>query len=203
MAACTCQTSASRVLRRRSRARGRATRLAVTTPRNPPRYGDLDPARARELIGSRLNGEQSDGPWLANHEAEALLATHALAYAPSHRCENADRAVAINAEIGGPIALKPWRRPPAYADDIDAVLLGLEGEAPLRAGWRELERRVHQTGWPWVGAIVQRLMPPGADLLAGTVNDPEFGQVMAVGLGGRHGGLPAAFRRTQRSTRMS
>ena len=43
---------------------------------------------------------------------------------------------------------------------------------------------------------MQRLMPPGADLLVGTVNDPEFGRVMAVGLGGRHGGLPgtAAFR---------
>ena len=43
---------------------------------------------------------------------------------------------------------------------------------------------------------MQRLMPPGADLLVGTVNDPEFGRVMAVGLGGRHGGLAgtAAFR---------
>ena len=162
----------------------------------PPRYGDLDPAAARELIGARLDREQSDGPWLASHEAEALLATHGLACVPSHRCEDADRAVAIAEHIGGPIALKARRQPPAYAGDIDAVLLGLEGEAAVRAGWRELEQRVQQTGSPWIGAIVQRLMPPGADLLVGTVNDPEFGRVMAVGLGGRHGGLPgtAAFR---------
>jgi acyl-CoA synthetase (NDP forming)/RimJ/RimL family protein N-acetyltransferase len=162
----------------------------------PPRYGDLDPAAARELIGARLDREQGDGPWLASHEAEALLATHGLACVPSHRCEDADRAVAIAEQIGGPIALKARRQPPAYAGDIDAVLLGLEGEAAVRAGWRELEQRVQQTGSPWMGAIVQRLMPPGADLLVGTVNDPEFGRVMAVGLGGRHGGLPgtAAFR---------
>ena len=162
----------------------------------PPRYGDLDPAAARELIGARLDREQSDGPWLASHEAEVLLATHGLACVPSHRCEDADRAVAIAEHIGGPIALKARRQPPAYAGDIDAVLLGLEGEAAVRAGWRELEQRVQQTGSPWMGAIVQRLMPPGADLLVGTVNDPEFGRVMAVGLGGRHGGLPgtAAFR---------
>jgi acyl-CoA synthetase (NDP forming) len=162
----------------------------------PPRYGDLDPAAARALIGSCLEGQQSDGRWLASHEAEALLATHGLAYMPSHPCEDADRAVAIAAEIGGPIALKAGRRPPAYAGDIDAVLLGLEGEGAVRAGWRELKRRVQQTGWPWIGAIVQRLMPPGADLLVGTINDPEFGRVMAVGLGGRHGGLAgtAAFR---------
>jgi acyl-CoA synthetase (NDP forming)/RimJ/RimL family protein N-acetyltransferase len=162
----------------------------------PPRYGDLDPAAARELIGARLDREQGDGPWLASHEAEALLATHGLAFVPSHRCEDADRAVAIAEQIGGPIALKARRQPPAYAGDIDAVLLGLEGEAAVRAGWRELGQRVQQTGSPWMGAIVQRLMPPGADLLVGTVNDPEFGRVMAVGLGGRHGGLPgtAAFR---------
>ena len=162
----------------------------------PPRYGDLDPTAARELIGARLDRDQSDGPWLASHEAEVLLATHGLACVPSHRCEDADRAVAIAEHIGGPIALKATRQPPAYAGDIDAVLLGLEGEASVRAGWRELEQRVQQTGSPWMGAIVQRLMPPGADLLVGTVNDPEFGRVMAVGLGGRHGGLPgtAAFR---------
>ena len=162
----------------------------------PPHYADLDPTAARELIGSRLERQQSDGPWLASHEAEALLATHGLAFVPSHSCEDADRAVAIAEQIGGPIALKARRRPPAYAGDIDAVLLGLEGEAGVRAGWRELERRAQQTGWPWIGAIVQRLMPPGGDLLVGTVNDPEFGRVMAVGLGGRHGGLAgtAAFR---------
>jgi acyl-CoA synthetase (NDP forming) len=134
--------------------------------------------------------------WLTSDEAEALLATHGLAFVPSHRCKDVDSAVATAELIGGPIALKARRRPPAYAGDIDAVLLGLEGERAVRSGWRELQRRVQQTGWPWIGAIVQRLMPPGADLLVGTVNDPEFGRVIAVGLGGRHGGLAgtAAFR---------
>jgi acyl-CoA synthetase (NDP forming)/ribosomal protein S18 acetylase RimI-like enzyme len=178
-------------------ARAAERRAWLSRPLGQPlHYRDLEPAAARELISARLDREGSDGPWLASHEAEALLATHGLAYVPSHRCDDADRAVAMAEEIGGPIALKARRRPPAYAGDIDAVLLGLQGEAAIRAGWRELERRVQQTGWPWIGAVVQRLMPPGADLLLGTVNDPEFGRVMAVGLGGRHGGLPgtAAFR---------
>ena len=162
----------------------------------PPRYGDIDPTAARELIGSRLEREPNDEAWLTSDEAQVLLATHGLTHVPSHRCEDEDRAVAIADQIGAPIALKARRQPPAYAGDIDAVLLGLEGEGAVRAGWRELKRRVQQTGWPWIGAIVQRLMPPGADLLVGTVKDPEFGRVMAVGLGGRYGGLAgtAAFR---------
>jgi len=161
-----------------------------------PSYEDLDPVAAEELIGSCLDGERSGGPWLAGHQAEALLATHGLPFVTSYRCEDPDRAVAAAEQIGGAIALKAVRRPPAYAGDIDAVLLGLHGEPAVRAGWQELERRVHHTGKPWSGAIVQRLMPPGADVLVGTVSDPEFGRVMAVGLGGRHGGLAgtAAFR---------
>jgi len=162
----------------------------------PPQYTDLDPAAARELISARLDRGQSEGTWLARAEAEALLATHGVTVVPSHQCEEIDSAVAAAEEIGGPIAVKANRPPPAYAGDIDAVLLGLEGPAAVRAGWQELERRVRQSGWPFTGAVLQRLMPPGADLLVGTVIDPELGRVMAVGLGGRHGGLAgtAAFR---------
>ncbi|MBV8999559.1 MAG: acetate--CoA ligase family protein, partial [Solirubrobacterales bacterium] len=44
--------------------------------------------------------------------------------------------------------------------------------------------------------LVQRLVGPGADVLVGTVSDPDLGPVMAVGLGGRQAGLAgtAAFR---------
>ena len=162
----------------------------------PPHYEDLDPAAARKLISSRLDGEQSEGTWLASSQAEALLATHGITVVPSHQCEDIDSAVAAAEDIGGPIAVKANRPPPAYAGDIDAVLLGLEGPAAVRAGWQELERRVRQSGLPFTGAVLQPLMPPGADVLVGTVLDPELGRVMAVGLGGRHGGLAgtAAFR---------
>ena len=161
-----------------------------------PRYDDLDPAAARELIDSILGRERSEETWLAQAEAAALLATHSVPVVRSHPCANIDVACAAAEQIGGPIALKAVRPPPAYAGDIDAVLLGLEGEAAVRAGWQELQRRVRQSGRPWAGAALQQLMPPGADVLVGTVIDPEFGRVMAVGLGGRHGGLPgtAAFR---------
>ena len=162
----------------------------------PPQYDDLDPAAARRLIGSQLDREQRNRGWLASAEAEALLATHGLTVVPSHQCRTIDRAIAAAEQIGGPIALKADLPPPAYAGEIDAVLLGLHGRAAIRAGWEELERRVRQAGCPFIGAVLQRLMPPGVDVLVGTVIDPEFGRVMAVGLGGPTGGIAgtAAFR---------
>jgi acyl-CoA synthetase (NDP forming)/RimJ/RimL family protein N-acetyltransferase len=161
-----------------------------------PHYPDLDGPAARAVIASFLD-RQPAGGWLSLAEGEALLATHGIPVAAAHRCRDVERAVAVAAEIGAPVALKADFVAPAHASDIDAVLLGLEDESTVRSGWRELERRVHAAGREWIGAILQRLIAPGgADVLVGAVGDPDLGPVLAVGFGGRRAGLgrTVAFR---------
>jgi acyl-CoA synthetase (NDP forming) len=154
-----------------------------------PHYADVNGAAARTVIASFLDREPAGG-WLSLPEAEALLATHGIPVVASHRCRDVERAVVVAAEMSGPVALKADFLAPAHSSDINAVLLGLEGESALRSGWRELERRVEAAGREWTGAIVQRLIAPdGTDVLVGAVSDPDLGQVLAVGLGGRQAGL--------------
>ncbi len=161
----------------------------------PPHYPDLDETAARALIDSLLEREPAGG-WLSLDEAEGLLATHGIPVAASHRCRELERAVAVAGDSGGPVALKADLVAPAHASDIGAVLLGLEGQSAVRSGWRELERRALASGREWTGAIVQPLVAPGSDMLVGTVNDPDLGSVIAVGLGGLQARLTetAAFR---------
>jgi acetate---CoA ligase (ADP-forming) len=161
----------------------------------PPRYPGLDETAARALTGSLLEREPAGG-WLSFDQAQALLATHGIPVAAYIRCRELDRAVAAAGESGGPVALKADLAAPAHASDIGAVLPGLEGGPAVRSGWRELQRRVAASGRDWTGAIVQPLVPPGSDLLVGTVNDPDLGSVIAVGLGGLQARLTesAAFR---------
>jgi acyl-CoA synthetase (NDP forming)/GNAT superfamily N-acetyltransferase len=154
-----------------------------------PHYSDLDGPAARAVIVSFLEREPAGG-WLSVADAEALLATHGIPVSASDCCRDVERAVAAAAETGGPVALKADSAAPKHATDIDAVLLGLEGEAALRSGWHELERRVQAAGREWIGAIVQPLVAPGgADVLVGAVSDPDLGPVLAVGLGGPQAGL--------------
>ena len=159
------------------------------------RYSGLDGTAARALIASFLDHEPAGG-WLSLADAEALLATHRIPVAVSYRCRELERALAVAREIGGPLALKADFAAPSHGSEIDAILLGLEGEAAVRSGWRELERRVQTAGREWIGAIVQRLVAPGADVLVGAFSDPDLGRVIAVGLGGRQAGLAetVAFR---------
>ncbi|MGO9975524.1 MAG: GNAT family N-acetyltransferase [Solirubrobacteraceae bacterium] len=161
-----------------------------------PVYVDLDPKAAREIVSSFLERSASGG-WLAPGEADALLSTHGIPVAGSYRCADVERAIEVAAELDYEVAVKADLAPPAQAGDINAVLRGLEDEEAVRAGWRELERRVRAAGQLWTGAIVQPLfLPGGADVLVGAVADPDLGPVLAVGLGGHHAGIgtTAAFR---------
>jgi len=159
-----------------------------------PAFDELDAEAARAVIEPGL--EQPGEQWLALKDNETLLASHGIATVPSALCAQIEDAVAAAKALGGPAVLKAYLPPPAHAGDIDAVLLGPEGAAAIRAAWRELSRRVQLAGRTWSGALVQRLAGPGADMLVGAVSDPDFGPVMGVGLGGRQAGLggTAAFR---------
>jgi len=160
-----------------------------------PVYPDLDGQAARDLIASSL-GREPGGGWLSLGEAESLLASHGIPFSAAQRCCDVDTAVAAALEIGGPVALKADFVAPPYARQIHVPLLGLQGEAAVRSGWRELERQVRAAARRWNGAIVQRLAEPGADVLVGTLKDPRLGSVIGVGLGGRQAafGRSTAFR---------
>jgi acyl-CoA synthetase (NDP forming)/RimJ/RimL family protein N-acetyltransferase len=160
-----------------------------------PHYADVNGTSARALVASLLDREPAGG-WLSLADAEALLATHGIPVVTSDRCRDLEGAIAVAQGIDAQVALKADFAAPAHASEIDAVLLGLEGESAVRSGWRELERRVQVAGREWIGAIVQRLVAPGADVLVGAFRDPDLGSVIAVGLGGRLAGLgeTVAFR---------
>ena len=141
------------------------------------------------MVTSVLDGGTAGGRAVADQAGRVPLATRDLV-AAFHHCRNVERAVALAAEIGAPVALKADLAAPAHASDIDAVLLGLKGKSAVRSCWRELERRVQAAGQQWIGAIVQRMVEPGgAIVLVGAVADPDLGPVLAVGLGGHRAGL--------------
>jgi acyl-CoA synthetase (NDP forming) len=107
-----------------------------------------------------------------------------------------DAAVAAAAGSPGPVALKAHFAPPAHAGDVDAVLLGLEGEGAVRSAWASSSGACAAAGRGWTGAVVQPLVDAAPTCWSAQVGDPELGPVMGVALGGRQAGLgrTTAFR---------
>jgi acyl-CoA synthetase (NDP forming)/RimJ/RimL family protein N-acetyltransferase len=159
-----------------------------------PSLEGLDANTAQGLVEARL---ADVGPgWLDARGASDLLASHGIELLEAERCAEVGDAITAAGEIGGPVVLKADFAEPAHASDIDAVLLGLEGDDAIRTGWAELERRVRQGGRSFNGATVQPLVGAGTDVLVGSVVDPDLGPLVALGLGGRLAGLlgGTAFR---------
>jgi acyl-CoA synthetase (NDP forming) len=154
-----------------------------------PPFADIDVEATRALARSALGETIGGGVWLGHDTITGLLGGYGIELLPARRCADPDEAVAAAAAIDGPVVLKAELPGGQQAGEIDAALVGLEGEQALRAGWEALRDRVASVGRTWLGATVQALAPAGVDVLVGSINHRDLGVVTGVGAGGRQAGL--------------
>jgi succinyl-CoA synthetase beta subunit len=95
-------------------------------------------------------------------------------------------AQAAAARIGYPVVLKAQSATLAHKSDVGGVVLGLADEASLADGWRKLHADIAKAR-PELrldGVLVEAMAPPGIELIVGARNDPDWGAILVVGLGG-------------------
>ena len=136
-----------------------------------PELDDTDPAAARGLVEAALDSEED--VWLAPAEVRALLEAYGLPLVPERTVASEDEAVGRAGELGYPAVLKTAAAG-VHKTETGGVALDLRSEAELR----EAARRV---GLP---AVLQPMVRGNAELLAGVVQDPVFGPLVAFGAGG-------------------
>ena len=117
--------------------------------------------------------EEAEERWLDPSETRALLEAYGLPVVPERICETEDEVVEAAGELGYPVVVKTAEAG-AHKTETGGVALGLGDEAEVRAA-------LAQTGLP---ALVQPMVEQGAELLAGMVQDPTFGPLVAFGPGG-------------------
>jgi acetate---CoA ligase (ADP-forming) len=129
-------------------------------------------------------GSWSSGPW-SEAEARRLLASSGVPVVPGEVATTADDAVAIARRVGLPVALKICSAQITHKSDIGGVVLGLNSEADVRAGYEKVRAAGEAVPRARVdGVLVTAMRSGGVELLAGVTIDPTFGPVLAVGLGG-------------------
>jgi acyl-CoA synthetase (NDP forming) len=114
-----------------------------------------------------------------------LLTAYGIPVVPERVAQSADEAVAAALELGLPAVLKTVAAG-AHKTEEGGVALDLRDEPQVRAA-------AERIGPP---VLVQPMVSGGAELLAGIVQDPVFGPLVAFGPGGVFAELigDAAFR---------
>jgi len=99
-----------------------------------------------------------------------------------------DAAAAARAaeSIGWPVVLKIASPDIAHKTEAGGVVLGVETPAAAQAAFERImaSARAHAPQARLDGVQVQRMMPPGREMVVGTVRDPDFGPLVMLGLGG-------------------
>ena len=134
------------------------------------------------LIGDVILPAQSPDEAGAKH----LLAEAGIASAPERACADADSAMAAAAVIGFPVVLKILSPDIIHKSEIGGVLLGIGDESAVRAGFATLMQRTadRAPGARVSGVLVAKQLDGGVECILGLHQDPVFGPVAMVGLGG-------------------
>jgi acetyl coenzyme A synthetase (ADP forming)-like protein len=132
---------------------------------------EVDTDAARAAVETALAG--SSEAWLEPSAARELLGGYGVPLVPERNAASADEAVAAAAELGFPAVVK-IAAAGVHKTESGGVALDLRDAGQVRAA-------VERIGAP---VIVQPFVRGGAELLAGLVQDPVFGPLVAFGPGG-------------------
>jgi acyl-CoA synthetase (NDP forming) len=123
---------------------------------------------------------------LTEHRAKALLAPYGLPELQERLATSAAEAVAAANALGYPVALKVASPDLPHKTEAGGVVLGLQGQHSVTAAYDQIiaSAQRYKADARIEGVLVQKMAPRGHELVIGMVNDPTFGPIMMVGIGG-------------------
>jgi len=112
-----------------------------------------------------------------------MLATAGVPFAPEKEVGDADGAATAAAELGYPVVVKLCGEGIAHKTERGLVRLGVRDEPSLRAAVDELLAAATPEDGV-VSVLVARMLRGSRELIAGLVDDAQFGMNVMLGVGG-------------------
>jgi acetyl coenzyme A synthetase (ADP forming)-like protein len=144
---------------------------------------DVDTARVRKVFDTvRSSGRLA----LGEIEARDVIEAYGMRLPQSRLARSPDEAAQIASEMGFPVVMKISSPDILHKSDIGGVKVGIADASAARDAYELIEyraRRYSRDADIW-GVLVQQMVPKGREVLVGMVRDPQFGPLIAFGLGG-------------------
>ncbi len=128
------------------------------------------------------SGQSSNQLPILEPDAMAWLRENGIATPPFRFAAGADQAVAACAEIGFPVVMKVVSPGILHKSEHGGVIVGIRDGAAATAAFELIRERA--AGVDFRGVIIYPLIRDSHEVLVGLSRDPQFGMVIAFGLGG-------------------
>ncbi|MFZ5596221.1 MAG: acetate--CoA ligase alpha subunit [Bacillota bacterium] len=152
-------------------------------PEETDEITDTRPDMVREIF-SRV--KQEGRLVLLGSESAAVAEAYGIPAAPVKLAASPDEAAALAEEMGFPVVLKVASPKIMHKSDVGGVKIGIKTPEEVKRIFMEITENIHRY-LPQVvihGIEVQKMMPPGTELIIGMSRDVQFGPLIAFGLGG-------------------
>ena len=146
-------------------------------------FGDVDRERVRRVLdAARAEGRS----FLLEHEAKEVLEAYGVPVARTRVASSPEEAVALARETGLPVVMKIVSPDIVHKSDAGGVFVGVRTEEEVRETFNKIveNAKKYKPDARIVGVTVQELAPQGLEVIVGATRDPQFGPVVAFGLGG-------------------
>ena len=139
---------------------------------------------ASSVVADMLSNAEAEV--LCEYEVKELLRRCGINASSEILCRSADDAVAAAERLGYPVALKIQSPEITHKTEIGGVRLGLASADAVRSAYADVSAAAASAAPQAVlrGVLVQAMAPAGYEVIIGVIQDPTFGPLMMVGLGG-------------------
>ena len=141
-------------------------------------FVDIDSTRLRSIVEKAL---ARGGGWLDPEEVDGVLHAAGLQAPPMTFVNTEHDAVDAAISLEFPVALKAYGPDLLHKSDFGGVTLGLNDEWSVCVAY---DAQTAALGSRMTGAVVQKMVSGGVEMMIGATRDPTFGHVVAAGAGG-------------------
>jgi acyl-CoA synthetase (NDP forming) len=145
-------------------------------------FSDINEDAARRF----LHSHPSKQGWLAPEAAMDLLRNYGIKAAETKAAYSPEEAVEAARAIGLPVAMKLRSMTVTHKTDVGGISLNLQDEEAVRNAYGAIRERMKSAGHEdaMEGVIIQPMVRGGQEVIIGMSQDPVFGPLLMVGMGG-------------------
>ncbi len=151
-----------------------------------PKLSGMNPQRADQLLESGCKRDSAGHNWLDPLCIFELLSCYDIQMVqptPAHTPSEAARAAR---DAGFPVVIKLLSDTITHKTEVGGVKLDLRSEDEVEEAFHEIKERLARIGKAdeMQGVLVQKMVSGGVEMIVGVSQDPAFGPLILLGMGG-------------------
>ena len=124
--------------------------------------------------------------FLNEYESNKLLAKSGINMVKSYKCKTTEEVIERGNELGFPIVMKILSKDIQHKTDAGCVVLNIKNEKQLEIAYNNIiqNAKKYNKDAKIDGVLIQKMEDSGLELILGINEDPQFGKMILLGMGG-------------------